>query len=69
VARFLNPEWGCISKPRVAQRALGKARRQSRQAIGLEFTCLWDEEHGLGALISRGKVRELGGVDVSFVDM
>ena len=40
-----------------------------REAIGLEFTCLWDEEHGLGALLSRGTVRELGGADVSYVDM
>jgi hypothetical protein len=34
--------------------------------VGLQFGCTWDREHGLGVLLHRERVVDLGGADVSF---
>lgn len=33
---------------------------------GFSFACKWDDEHGLGVLVHRGTVLEIGGADVAF---
>ena len=35
--------------------------------IGFEFGCAWDEEHGLGILMSGTRVVEVGGADTAFL--
>ena len=35
---------------------------------GYEFTCSWDEEHGLGVMMHNDRVVELGGADCSFLE-
>jgi len=34
--------------------------------VGLQFSCTWDREHGLGLMLHRDRVVEIGGADVSF---
>jgi hypothetical protein len=34
--------------------------------VGLQFGCSWDREHGLGVMINRERIVDLGGADVSF---
>lgn len=34
--------------------------------VGLLFGCTWDQEHGLGVILARDRVIEIGGADVSF---
>ena len=34
--------------------------------VGYEFGCLWDDEHGFGAMVCGGEVVEIGGADVAF---
>ncbi len=34
--------------------------------VGLQFRCRWDQEHGLGLMMHRNRVVEIGGADVSF---
>ena len=34
--------------------------------VGLQFGCTWDVEHGLGLLMHKDRVVQLGGADVSF---
>ncbi len=34
--------------------------------VGLQFGCSWDREHGLGVMMYRDQVVEVGGADVSF---
>lgn len=34
--------------------------------VGLQFGCTWDQEHGLGVMMHRDRVVEIGGTDVSF---
>ncbi|WP_315115543.1 DUF6985 domain-containing protein [uncultured Clostridium sp.] len=34
---------------------------------GYEFTCTWDEEHGLGVMMYQNKVIAMGGADTSFL--
>ena len=34
---------------------------------GYEFSCTWDEEHGLGVMMYRNKVVAMGGADMSFL--
>jgi hypothetical protein len=36
--------------------------------VGFECGCTWDEENGLGAMTHKGRVVEVGGGDVSFLD-
>lgn len=36
--------------------------------IGLSFDCEWDDEHGLGVLMHRGTILDLGGADVAFTE-
>lgn len=33
--------------------------------VGIEFTCSWDEEHGLGALIHGTRAVDIGGADTA----
>ncbi|MEP4034988.1 hypothetical protein [Pseudophaeobacter sp.] len=33
--------------------------------VGYEFSCAWDEEHGLGVLMHRDRIVELGAADVA----
>lgn len=35
--------------------------------LGLEFGCVWEEEHGLGVMTHQGRVVEVGGADTSFL--
>lgn len=34
--------------------------------VGLQFGCTWDQEHGLGVLLHRNRVVDIGGAEVSF---
>ena len=34
--------------------------------VGLQFSCTWDREHGLGVLMHRDRVVTVGGADMSF---
>lgn len=34
--------------------------------VGLEFGCTWDREHGLGVMVHRQRIVDLGSADVSF---
>jgi hypothetical protein len=34
--------------------------------VGLQFGCTWDREHGLGVVIHRQRIANLGGADISF---
>jgi hypothetical protein len=34
--------------------------------VGLQFSCTWDREHGLGVMMHRDRVVDIGGADVSF---
>jgi hypothetical protein len=36
--------------------------------VGLELGCTWDEEHGAGVLLHKGRVVEVGQADTSFDD-
>lgn len=36
--------------------------------VGLEISCSWDGEHGLGVLTHKGKVTDIGGADTAFND-
>ena len=36
--------------------------------LGLGFSCTWEQEHGLGVLLHRSRVAEIGQADVSFVE-
>jgi hypothetical protein len=35
--------------------------------IGCEFICSWDDEHGLGVMLYKDKVIQMGGADTSFL--
>ena len=35
--------------------------------IGFEFSCSWDMEHSLGAMTRKGKVINVGEVEVAFM--
>ncbi len=35
--------------------------------VGFEFSCLWDDEHGLGVLTHRDHVVDIGGADTAFL--
>ena len=35
--------------------------------VGYEFACDWDEEHGLGILIHKDRIVELGGADTAWL--
>lgn len=35
--------------------------------IGVEFRCKWDEEHGLGLMLYKDRVVEVGGADTAFM--
>lgn len=35
--------------------------------IGFEFSCTWEEEHGLGFMTYQGKVCKIGDASVSFL--
>lgn len=35
--------------------------------IGVQFRCKWDEEHGLGIMLYKDRVVEVGGADTAFV--
>lgn len=35
--------------------------------VGYQFSCKWDEEHGLGILMHNERVVELGGADTAFL--
>lgn len=35
--------------------------------LGFEIGCTWDDEHGLGIMLHRDRVVEIGGADVSFL--
>lgn len=35
--------------------------------VGYQFSCLWDEEHGLGVLMHDKRVIEIGGADTAFL--
>jgi hypothetical protein len=34
--------------------------------IGLDFTCAWDDEQGLGALVVDGELSAIGGAELAF---
>lgn len=36
--------------------------------VGFQFNCLWDTEHGLGAMTHNGRVVELGGADTAILE-
>ena len=36
--------------------------------IGFEFGCMWDDEHGLGAMMHMGRVVDIGGADASLLE-
>lgn len=35
--------------------------------IGYQFSCAWDEEHGLGVLMHNDRIVEIGGSDTAFL--
>ncbi|QOR35883.1 hypothetical protein IMX26_03430 [Clostridium sp. 'deep sea'] len=35
--------------------------------IGVQFRCKWDEEHGLGIMLYKDRVVEVGGADTAFM--
>jgi len=41
---------------------------QGTALTGFSFSCKWDEEHGLGVLVHRGTVLDVGQADVAFHD-
>ena len=43
--------------------------RDGVTAVGLSFSCKWDEEHGLGVLTHKGKVLDVGQARVSFQEI
>lgn len=44
------------------------AEKAGLHFVGFEFTCSWDEEHGLGILMHQNKVARHGGADVALVE-
>jgi hypothetical protein len=36
--------------------------------VGYEFGCLWDAEHGLGAMMYQDRVVDLGGADIAILE-
>lgn len=49
-----------IKKPAIV------AKANNCSLIGFPFGCAWDEEHGLGVLVHRDKIVEVGGNDVTW---
>lgn len=41
--------------------------RDGRPYVGLEFSCPWDPEHGLGVLVNGSRVVETGGGDTALL--
>ena len=41
--------------------------RDGRPYVGLEFSCPWDPEHGLGVLVNGSRVVEVGGGDTAIL--
>ncbi|PID81148.1 MAG: hypothetical protein CR995_00615 [Clostridiales bacterium] len=35
--------------------------------IGIQFTCRWDEEHGIGVMFHKDRVVKIGGADIAFM--
>lgn len=35
--------------------------------IGIQFDCKWDKEHGVGAMLYKNSVIEIGGSDIAFM--
>jgi hypothetical protein len=63
-----------VASPDEFQRLIGLSfvhiLTESKDGIayfGLEFGCTWDEEHGLGVMMHKNRVIELGGADTAFL--
>lgn len=41
--------------------------REGMALVGLEFGCVWDEEHGFGVLMHGGKVVDIGAADAALI--
>lgn len=44
-----------------------QASRDRAPYVGVEFSCPWDEEHGLGVLLHGTRVVDIGGADTAFL--